>query len=258
MYDAQIGRWTTIDPLVGKYVDWTPYNYVYNNPIKHIDPDGREIWVYYQEEVRDKNGKLKQEKDGTVKTKTQSVQYKDGKFYDKKGKEYVGDNKFLGQVKSSLDYVQKDGADKNALDNKHTVKELVDSKEKVFIQESGKYSSGSVYDDKTKTINFDPNAAKELYNNKGEVVGKQSAALEMLHEMGHAYMHIFNGVVSPKFDPKNPIITINEALVIENQVVRNFENPAATKLGETPRTSYSQKSEYFKPVSTTSTEKQKE
>jgi len=258
MYDPQIGRWHTPDPMVGKYVDWSPYNYVYNNPIKHIDPDGKEIWLYYEEEKRNKKGKIQYKKNGEAKMVTKSVQYMEGKLLDSKGNEYTGDNKFLGQAKGALDYAQKNGAVINTLDGKHTVQELVDSKEKLFVKEGGKYGSGSYYDDKTKTIRFDPNAAKHLKNNQGEIVGAQSAALEFFHEIGHAYMNIFNGVVPPKFDRNNPIQTMNDALMAENQIVRQFENPAATKLGETPRTSCSQKSDYFTPVSTTSTEKQKE
>jgi RHS repeat-associated protein len=39
-HDPQIGRWTTIDPLAQKR-DWvTPYNYVQNNPLNRIDPNG--------------------------------------------------------------------------------------------------------------------------------------------------------------------------------------------------------------------------
>ncbi|WP_160716247.1 DUF6443 domain-containing protein [Chitinophaga solisilvae] len=43
LYDSQIGRWHTPDPLSEKYFDWTPYNYVAGNPVKFVDPDGRSI-----------------------------------------------------------------------------------------------------------------------------------------------------------------------------------------------------------------------
>ncbi len=42
-YDPQTGRWLSVDPLAGKYPSLSPYNYVANNPLKHIDPDGRKI-----------------------------------------------------------------------------------------------------------------------------------------------------------------------------------------------------------------------
>lgn len=42
MYDQQIGRWNSIDPSNENYYDWTPYNYVANNPSLLTDPDGRD------------------------------------------------------------------------------------------------------------------------------------------------------------------------------------------------------------------------
>ncbi|MFZ5430430.1 MAG: RHS repeat-associated core domain-containing protein [Bacteroidota bacterium] len=43
-YDPMVGRWHSVDPLTEKYAGISPYAYVANNPIKFIDPDGRDIW----------------------------------------------------------------------------------------------------------------------------------------------------------------------------------------------------------------------
>jgi len=43
MYDPYGGRWFNLDPLAKEYYSLSPYNYVANNPIKNIDPDGRFI-----------------------------------------------------------------------------------------------------------------------------------------------------------------------------------------------------------------------
>ena len=40
MFDPAIGRWGVVDPLAEKYQSWSPYNYVYNNPLKFVDPTG--------------------------------------------------------------------------------------------------------------------------------------------------------------------------------------------------------------------------
>lgn len=45
--DPAIGRFTSIDPLAEKYYSISPYAYVMNNPLKYIDPTGKETYLYY-------------------------------------------------------------------------------------------------------------------------------------------------------------------------------------------------------------------
>ena len=46
-----ISRWFSPDPLSDEFPSWSPYNFVKNNPIRFIDPDGRSA-----EDIVDKNG----------------------------------------------------------------------------------------------------------------------------------------------------------------------------------------------------------
>jgi RHS repeat-associated protein len=40
--NSEIPMFTTQDPLAEKYYSWSPYLYCFNNPLKYVDPDGRD------------------------------------------------------------------------------------------------------------------------------------------------------------------------------------------------------------------------
>ena len=44
-YDPALARWNAVDPMVDKYHAYSPYNSVLGNPIRNIDPDGRDVII---------------------------------------------------------------------------------------------------------------------------------------------------------------------------------------------------------------------
>jgi RHS repeat-associated protein len=45
LYDTRLGKWLAIDNQFNKYPNLSPYNFVADNPLYFIDPDGNEIVV---------------------------------------------------------------------------------------------------------------------------------------------------------------------------------------------------------------------
>jgi RHS repeat-associated protein len=48
IYDGRLGRWLAIDPRMQDLPGYTPYNFVANNPMRYIDPDGKFLLDVHQ------------------------------------------------------------------------------------------------------------------------------------------------------------------------------------------------------------------
>ena len=46
IYDSRLGRWLSLDPLMVKYPELSPYHSFANNPMVFIDPNGKENVIY--------------------------------------------------------------------------------------------------------------------------------------------------------------------------------------------------------------------
>ena len=73
--------WLSVDPMADKYPSVSPYNYCAWNPVKLVDPDGRDVWSV------DENGNIKKTgiDGGEMK---QTINYANGKTATFSGKHY--------------------------------------------------------------------------------------------------------------------------------------------------------------------------
>ena len=87
-HDPILARWDRIDPLCEKYYSTSPYAYCLNNPVRYIDPDGRDNYrfdsqsgtFYLMEKNEDKTDRVLNYK---YDKKTDSYQKKKGIKIDK-------------------------------------------------------------------------------------------------------------------------------------------------------------------------------
>jgi RHS repeat-associated protein len=216
-YDAAVGRWGQVDPLASNYTDYSPYNFVANNPLLYIDPNGKEIWIFFNTENEDGS------------TTQQKVQYKDRKLYNTNGEAYTGENGYATKVLNDLNNLSTDNTDLAG-----RLRTLQESKYIHTIQmtdnpEAGN-SNGSILKDLKEGK---PTGSRTKYNpDKEETINgdKRAPRVGLAHELlGHGwdadqgkkdYSETENGI------PMNEVNAVN------------IENRARAAAGNDKRTAY--------------------
>ncbi|MDY3525979.1 type IV secretion protein Rhs [Riemerella anatipestifer] len=157
-YDPKTSIWLNVDPLAEKYPFTSPYTYTNNNPIMFVDPDGKDIIIWYLAS------------DGKMRT------------YDYKyGKNYTGKNKYLIAFHKAANALIKSGASEN-------LKALEENSTKVWISDKN-YSDdiGPNFNPENMIISWKPNKGLRTTN------GKELTPTAILdHELDHARQYVEN------------------------------------------------------------------
>ncbi len=212
------------DPLFEKYPTFSPYAYCANNPVKYVDPDGREIWIAYKE----KKGIARLFERNKYIVYTPNMKY-------------LGKNSFVRDAIKSLDYIYNNNADVSGI-----IEQSINTTEKVIIK---KTRGNDHYKSSTKTIYWSTKGMEVYDNSNGdEKKSRQSGALGLFHELGHFFRDVFK---HDDYVNSRRISDDNYTNLEEQRVIEDYETPAAKILGEGTRNNHDGKTlNTIDPIST--------
>jgi len=213
-YDAQLGRFHTLDRFAEKYYSLSPYQYAANNPIKYIDVNGDSIYIKYsytkQVARTDRNDNVKTYKRGTRKGQTKyKTEYKTGTLTYIPGMETIGNdfadnvinslNK-LNEITSSFEFMSSEFSDyisdMASDDSDYRIHETNDGS--VDFVDNDELNLG--YDD----ILWNPSygLVGDMYNSSGKT-NRMTPQVALAHELGHSFLNakkIYKGKVDRQHD----------------------------------------------------------
>jgi len=159
MLDAALPVWDRVDPLAEKYYNISPYAYCAGNPVKFVDPDGRDVLIWYT----DKNGE-----DRCFRFNGRASS--DGTYH-------IPNNQFVKDFVTAYVYDVNNGGGDNlkeaATNSKYNI-------EVVFTSNKTSHNQNTIFNNRS-VIYWNPKVG--LQNDSG---GKISAATILEHEFAHA------------------------------------------------------------------------
>lgn len=168
-YNPTIGRFDKVDPLTEKGKGWSPYTYVFNNPILFVDPDG--LW---------------------------------GDFYDQKGNKVGTDNKNDGKVyvvtdRHDIKDIKKSGG---LVNNVETIKSAIELPSAFVRSEMGNSvdrAEAPTIDDLKGGFHEEGGIFGEGVNRKETVIHAKSGSYSDPSIVDRAEVNVFSGETSTKY-----------------------------------------------------------
>jgi RHS repeat-associated protein len=157
-----VQRFTTVDPQAERYNSISPYAYCANNPILFIDPNGEEIWIYYDDE------------DGNE----QKLQYTQGMNYE-------GDNSFVSTAVNALNQMNSTDIGSEVLGDLVSSENMFDFKNEVPVDKNGNPINNALSFNKNKEGGGTIKAGAFMSEKLQEGQKLETTA----HELYHGYQH---------------------------------------------------------------------
>ena len=176
-------RFLSVDRLASKYADLSPYNYVANNPIRNIDPNGDSIVVVINSAITGANGQQS----------IQSTRYFYGQdangaygFIDPStGGVYTGNNQFINQAGAALNTLRQNAEGRGLVDglafNEPSDIELVQRRSNGADMQNGSY------------VTWNPNLSTSAPDETGSI--NRPSYIGLAHELAHIE-DIKNGTIN--------------------------------------------------------------